>query len=86
MKSRESHFARAFREHASDTHSPFFFFLERLAFAVRAPTYDTNRSSIVRINDYFHPVDRRPPHNYDPYEFFIILRAAYCRVRRMEYN
>lgn len=30
------------------------FFLARLAFAVRAPGYDTNRFSIVYINDYFH--------------------------------
>jgi len=30
------------------------FFLARLAFAVRASGYDTNRFSIVYINDYFH--------------------------------
>jgi len=30
------------------------FFLACLAFAVRASDYDTNRFSIVYINDYFH--------------------------------
>jgi len=62
------------------THILHFFFLARLAFAVRAPGYDTNRFSIVYINDYFHlEIDIRHVIIIRQHPS-LILRKAYCQV------
>jgi len=63
-----------------------FFFLARLAFAVRTSGYDTNRFSIVYINDYFHlKIDIRHVIMILP-EFLIIPQKGLLSSGEAVYN